>query len=96
MTDLTALQAKLQTLSWLAARLEQNRVAVSVAVKLLHRCVLDGRAAAGAGVAAGGAEALQAGGAGLHQTQKQHRKLTPQARQQQVKTIICGGNEGIK
>lgn len=53
MADLAALQAKLETLGRLAAGLKQNRVAVCVAVELLHWCLLDGRAAASAGVAAG-------------------------------------------
>lgn len=77
MADLTAFQTKLETLSWLTAGLEQHRVAVGVAVELLHRCFLDGRTAAGAGVAAGGAEGMKAGGAGLQQTQEQHRALAP-------------------
>lgn len=84
MADLTALQTKLQTLCWLTAGLEQHRVAVSVTVQLLHRRVLHGRAAACAGAAAGGAEAVKAGGAGLQQAQEQHGALTEQTRQQQV------------
>lgn len=85
MADLAALQAKLETLGRLAARLEQHRVAVGGAVELLHGRLLDGRAAAGAGVAAAGAaEGVEAGGAGLQQTQEQHGALARQARQQQV------------
>ncbi len=84
MADLAALQTKLETLGWLAAGLEQHRVAVGVAVELLHGRLLDGRTAAGAGVAAGGAEDVEAGGAGLQQTQEQHGALARQARQQQV------------
>lgn len=89
MANLTALQTKLKTLSRLAAGLEQDRVAVGVAVKLLHGCLLDGRTAAGAGVAAGGAGGVEARGTGLQQTQEQHGALTPEARQQQVKTQVC-------
>lgn len=92
MADLAALQTKLQTLRGLAARLEQNRVAVSVAVELLHRRVLDGRTAAGAGLAAAGAEGVEAAGAGLQQTQEQHGALARQARQQQVKARVCHNN----
>lgn len=84
MADLTALQTKLQTFSRLAAGPEQHRVAVSMAVELLHGRLLDGRTAAGAGVAAGGAEGVEAGGTGLQQTQEQHRALARQARQQQL------------
>lgn len=84
MADLAALQTKFKTLGWLAARLEQHRVAVGVAVELLHRHFLYGRTAAGAGVAAGGAEGVEAGGTGLQQTQEQHGALARQARQQQV------------
>lgn len=53
MADLAAVQTKLETLGRLAAGLEQHRVAVGVAVELLHGRLLDGRTAAGAGVAAG-------------------------------------------
>ena len=84
MADLAALQAKLQTLDWLAARLHQHRVAVGVAVELLHGRLLDGRTAAGANVAAAGAEGVEAGRTGLQQTQEQHGALARQARQQQV------------
>lgn len=42
MAELTAFQAQLQALGRLAAGLEQDRVAVGVAVELLHGCVLDG------------------------------------------------------
>lgn len=90
MADLTALQTKLETLGWLAAGLKQDRVAVGVAVELLHGRLLDGGAAAGAGVAAGGAEGVEAGGAGLQQAQEQHRTLARQTGQQQVKTGVCG------
>lgn len=75
MADLAALQAKLKALGWFAARLEQHRVAVGVAVELLHGRLLDGRAAAGAGLAAGGAEGVEAGGGGLQQAQEQHGAL---------------------
>lgn len=88
MANLAALQTKLEKLGWLAAGLEQDRVAVGVAVEVLYRCLLDGRAAAGAGVAAGGAEGGKAGEAGLQQAQEQHGALTPEARQQQVKTRV--------
>lgn len=88
MADLAALQTKLETLGWLAARLEQHRVAVGVAVELLHGRLLDGRAAAGAGVAAGRAEGVEAGGAGLQQAQEQHGALARQARQQQLETGV--------
>ena len=84
MADLAALQTKLETLGRLAASLEQHRVAVGVAVELLHGRVLYGRTAAGAGVAAAGAKGVKAGGAGLQQTQEQHGDLARQARQQQV------------
>lgn len=84
MADLAALQTKLKTLGRLAARLKQHRVAVGMAVELLHGRLLYGRAAAGAGVAATGAEGVEAGGARLQQTQEQHGALAPQARQQQV------------
>lgn len=72
MADLAALQTKLETLGRLAAGLEKDRVAVCVAVELLHRRLLDGRTTAGAGVAAGGAEGVEAGGADLQETQEQH------------------------
>lgn len=75
MADVRALQTKLQTLGWLAAGFEQHRVAVGVAVELLHRGLLDGGTAAGAGMAAGGAEGVEAGGTGLQQTQEQHGAL---------------------
>ncbi|TKS73718.1 Ankyrin repeat domain-containing protein 7 [Collichthys lucidus] len=52
MANLAAIDAKLETLGRLAARLEQHRVAVGVAVQIFHRRLLDGRTAAGAGVAA--------------------------------------------
>lgn len=94
MADLTALQAELETLGGLAAGLEHDRVAVGVAVELLHRRLLDGRAAAGAGVAAGRAEGMETGGAGLQQTEEQHGALARQARQQQVKTGVCGHHSG--
>ena len=92
MADLAALDAKLQTLRGLTAGLEHDRVAVGVAVELLFGRLLDGRAALGAGVAAGGAEGVaaggaegvEAGGAGLQQAQEQHGAPAPQARQQQV------------
>lgn len=90
MADLAALQTKLKTFSRLTARLEEHRVAVRVAVELLHGCVLDGRTAAGAGVAAGEAEGVEAGGTGLQQTQEQRRALARQARQQQLYTRVCG------
>lgn len=96
MADVTAFQTKLETLGRLTARLEQNRVAVGVAVELLHGCFLDGQTAAGAGVAAGGAEAVKAGGAGLQQTQEQHGALAPQAREQQLKTGVCSIRRGEK
>lgn len=85
MADLAALQTKLKTFSRLTARLEEHRVAVRVAVELLHGCVLDG-----AGVAAGEAEGVEAGGTGLQQTQEQRRALARQARQQQLYTRVCG------
>lgn len=88
MADVAALQAKLEALGWLAARLEQHRVAVGVAVELLHRRLLDGRTAAGAGVAAGGAQGVEAGAAGLQQTQEQHGALARQARQQQLQAGV--------
>jgi len=88
MADLAALQTKLEALGWLAAGLEQHRVTVCVAVELLHRGLLDSRAAAGADVAAGGAEPLKAGEAGLQQTHEEHGTLTPQARQQHVETRV--------
>lgn len=87
--DLTAVQTELETLSRFAAGLEDHRVAVGGAAELLAGRVLDGRAAAGAGVAAGGTEALKAAGAGLQQTQEHHGELTPQARQQQPKAGVC-------
>lgn len=90
MADLAALQTKLEKLGWLAAGLEQVRVAVGVAVELLHGRLLDGRAAAGAGVAAAGAEGGETGGAGLQQTQEQHGALTREARQQQAETGVWG------
>ena len=93
MAELTALQAELEALGRLAAGLEQVRVAVGVAVELLHGGLLDGRTAAGAGAAAGGAEAVEAGGAGLQQAQEQHGALTRQASQQQVKTGVCGASQ---
>lgn len=76
MANHAALQTKLKALGCLAAGLEEDRVAVGVAVELLHGRLLNGRAAAGAGVAAAGAEGVQAGGAGLQQTQEQHGALT--------------------
>lgn len=88
MADLAALQTELETLGRLAAGLEQNRVAVGVAAELFHRRLLDGRTTIGAGATAGGAEALQAGGAGLQQTQEQQGALAPQARHQQVETRV--------
>lgn len=84
MADLAALQTKLKTLSWLTTRLKQHRVAVGMAVELLHRRVLDGRTAAAARMAAGGAEGVEARGTGLQQTQEQHGALARQARQQQL------------
>lgn len=93
MANLAAIQTKLKTLCGFAAGLKQNRVAVSMAVELLHWRLPDGRAAAGAGAAAGGAEDLNAGGAGLQQTQEQRRALAPQARQQQVETRVCGHHD---
>lgn len=96
MADLTAFQTKLEALGWLAAGLEQDRVAVGVAVELLHGCFLDGWTAAGAGVAAGRAEGMKAGRAGLQQTQEQHGALAPQARKQQPKTEVCGVTVGKK
>ena len=84
MADVAALQTELEQLGGLAAGLEHHRVAVGVAVQLLYRRLLDGRAAAGAGVAAGGAEGVQAGWAGLQQTQDQHWALARQTRQQQL------------
>lgn len=95
MADLAALQAQLETFGGLAARLKQHRVAVGVAAGLLHRHLLDGRAAVGAGVAAGGAEGVQARGAGLQQAQEHQRALAKQARQQQPQAGVCGhGGEG--
>lgn len=70
--DLRALQAELKTLCGLAARLEQHRVAVGVAVELLHGSLLEGGAAAGTAVAAGGAEGVEAGEAGLQQAQNEY------------------------
>lgn len=90
MADLAALQTKLKTFSHLTARLEEHRMAVGVAVELLHGCVLDGRIAAGAGVAAGEAEGVEAREAGLQQAQEQHRALARQARQQQLHAGVCG------
>lgn len=90
MADLTALQTELETLGRLAAGLEQDRVAVGVTVELLHGRLLDGRAAAGAGVAAGGAEHVKEGGAGLQQTQEQSGAPAPQAGQQQPEAGVCG------
>lgn len=84
MADLAALQTKLQALNGLTARPEQHPVAVGVAAELLHRRLLQGRAAHGAGVAAGGAESMEAGGAGLPQPQEEHRALTGETRQQQL------------
>lgn len=84
MADLAALQTKLEALGGLAARVEQHRVAVGVAAELLHRRLLHGWTAAGAGLAAGGAEGVEAGGTGLQQTQEQHGALARQARQQQL------------
>lgn len=90
MADLAALQTKLKTFSRLTARLEEHRMAVGVAVELLPGSVLDGRAAADAGVAAGEAEGVEAGDAGLQQTQEQHRALARQACQQQLHAGVCG------
>lgn len=84
MANLAAIDAKLETLGRLAARLEQHRVAVGVAVQIFHGRLLDGRTAAGAGVAAGRAKGVEAGGAGLQQTLEQHGALTRQACQQQM------------
>lgn len=92
MADLAALQTELEVLGGLAAGLEQDRVAVGVAVELLHGRLLDGGAAAGAGVAAGRAEGVQAGRAGLQQAQEQHGALARQAGQQQVKAGVCQHN----
>lgn len=78
--DLAALQTKLQAFDGLTARPEQHPVAVGVAAELLHGRLLDGRAAPGAGVAAGGAEGVEAGGAGLQQAQEERRALAGQAR----------------
>lgn len=89
MTNLTALQTKLKALCRLTAGLEQDRVAVGMAVELLHGCFLDGQTAAGAGAATGGAGRVEARGASLQQTHEQHRALTPEARQQKVKTQVC-------
>lgn len=89
MADLTALQTKLETLGGLAAGLEQNGVAVGGAGELLHGGLLNGRTAAGAGAAAGGAEGMEAGGAHLQEPQEQRGAATPQARQQQVKARVC-------
>lgn len=89
MADLAAFHTELQALGVLAARLEENRVAVSVAVELFQGRVLDGRTAAGAGVAAGGAEVTEAGRAGLQETQEQLGALAVQAGQQQVKPRVC-------
>lgn len=87
--DLAALQAKLQTLHGLAAGVQQHRLAVHVAGELVPGRLLGGRAAAGAGVAAGGAQGVQAGGAGLQESQEEHGALAPQARQQQPQTRVC-------
>lgn len=80
MADLATLQTKLQAFNGFTARPEQHPVAVGVAAELLHRCLLEGRAAPNAGTAAGGAEGMEAGGAGLQQTQKEHGTLTGEAR----------------
>lgn len=88
MADLAALQAELQTLCGLAAGLEQDRVAVGVTVQLFHRGVLHGREAAVAHLAAARAQAAEARGAGLQQAQEQHRALTGQTGQQQLKTRV--------
>lgn len=42
MADLATLHTKLKTLGWLAAGLEQDGVAVGVAVELLHGNLLNG------------------------------------------------------
>lgn len=89
MTDLTAVQAELQKLCGFTTRLKQHRVAVGGAAELLRGGVLDGRAAGGAGVAAGGAEALEAAGGGLQNTQEHRREPAPQTRQQQLKAGVC-------
>lgn len=80
MADLATLQTKLQAFDGLTARPKQHPVAVSVAAELFHRRLLDGCAAPAQGVAAGGAESMEAGGAGLQQAQEEHRALTGQAR----------------
>lgn len=80
MADLATLQTKLQAFNGLTARPKQHPVAVSVAAELFHRRLLDSWAAPTAGIAARGAESMEAGGAGLHQTQEEHRALTGQAR----------------
>ena len=77
--DLRTLQTELQALRRLAAGLKEDGVAVGVAVELLHGGLLEGGAAAGAAAAAGGAEGVEAGGAGLQQAQDNHRALAGQA-----------------
>lgn len=89
MADFATLQTKLETLGWLAAGLEQDGVAVGVAGELLHGNLLNGWTAAGARVAAGGAEGVKAWWASLQETQEQHGAVAPQARQQQVKARVC-------
>lgn len=88
MADLAALQAKLQTLHGLAAGVQQHRLAVDVAGELVPGRVLGGGTAAGARVAAGGAQGVQAGGAGLQESQEEHGALAPQARQQQAQARV--------
>lgn len=61
---------------------------MGVAVYLLHGCLLDGSAAAGAGAAAGRAEGVEAGRAGVQQAGENDRTLTRQAGQQQVEARV--------
>lgn len=95
MADLAAVQTKLETFDGLTARLEQHRVAMGVAVEFLQGRLLDGwtAAAVGAGMAAGGAEEVQAWRTGLQQTQEKQRAVAWQASQQQLQTRVCGGKK---
>lgn len=96
MADVAALQTKLQTLGRLAAGLEQDRVTMGVTVELLQGRLLQGGTAAGASVAAGGAEGVEAGGTRLQQAQEQHGALAGQAGQSQAEAGVCGRSHSEK